>query len=59
VFCSPLSEEYRLAATHFNLTRQEVIDLNGRALDISFASVEEKGQLHEIFNSWAEDTISL
>ena len=31
VFCSSLSNEYRIAATHFDLSREDLIDLSLQA----------------------------
>ncbi|KAL0263541.1 hypothetical protein SLS55_002522 [Diplodia seriata] len=52
VFCSPLSEEYYLAITHFNLSREDVKELCEGVVDIIFASDEEKSRLRKLYASW-------
>jgi len=45
IFCSPLSNEYLLAAEHFGLSRREVVDLCGEAIEAVFGGGEEKERL--------------
>lgn len=52
VFCSPLSEEYYLAAKHFGLTRKDVRRLCDGAVEVIFGPAEEKGRLRECYASW-------
>ncbi|XP_014559070.1 hypothetical protein COCVIDRAFT_92920 [Bipolaris victoriae FI3] len=52
VFCSPLSQEYYLAAQHFQLNRHEIRALCERAIDSIFASPEEHARLQQIYATW-------
>jgi len=52
VFCSPLSEEYYLAAKHFNLTREDVRRLCDGVVDIIFGPEEEKTRLKQMYATW-------
>lgn len=48
VFGSPLSNEYRLAAEHFNLSRQDVCDLARQAIHGIFGGHIQKQRLETI-----------
>jgi len=52
VFCSPLSEEYRLAAEHFSLAKSDVERLAKAAIEIIFADDGEKARLRQLFSTW-------
>lgn len=52
VFCSPLSEEYFLAITHFNLGQEDVKKLCEGVVNAIFADEEEKGRIRGIYASW-------
>ncbi|KAH7049376.1 hypothetical protein B0J12DRAFT_665030 [Macrophomina phaseolina] len=52
VFCSPLSEEYYLAITHFNLGREDVKKLCEGIIDSIFADEFEKTRLRELYATW-------
>lgn len=52
VFCSPLSEEYYLAAKHFNLTKADIKELCYGTINIIFGGQEEKGRLKKIYDEW-------
>lgn len=52
VFCSPLSEEYYLAITHFNLSREDVKKLCEGVVDTIFADDEEKSRLRKLYAAW-------
>ncbi|KAI1527146.1 Add Adenosine deaminase [Pyrenophora tritici-repentis] len=52
VFCSPLSQEYYLAAQHFNLDRNHIKALCERAVDSIFTGPAEKARLKEIYATW-------
>ncbi|KAF2011360.1 Metallo-dependent hydrolase [Aaosphaeria arxii CBS 175.79] len=54
VFCSPLSQEYHLAATHFGLDRKQTLDLSERAADCIFTGEEQRARLRRIFSEWHE-----
>lgn len=45
IFCSPLSNEYLLAAEHFGLSRREVVGLCGEAIEAVFGGEGEKERL--------------
>jgi adenosine deaminase len=48
VFSSPLSREYELIAEHFGLNRKEICELARGAIDITFATEDDKERLREI-----------
>ncbi|OAK93916.1 Metallo-dependent hydrolase [Phaeosphaeriaceae sp. SRC1lsM3a] len=52
VFCSPLSEEYYLAARHFALTRSDVKAMCERIVDSVFTGEEEKLRLRRLYSEW-------
>ncbi|KAF2190037.1 Metallo-dependent hydrolase [Zopfia rhizophila CBS 207.26] len=52
VFCSPLSHEYYLAATHFGLGREELQNLCERAIDSIFSGSEEKKRFKQVYSKW-------
>ncbi|KAF2025184.1 Metallo-dependent hydrolase [Setomelanomma holmii] len=53
VFCSPLSQEYYLAAQHFALTRGDVKALCERAVDSIFSGSDEKARLLSLYKDWS------
>ncbi|KAF2205706.1 Metallo-dependent hydrolase [Delitschia confertaspora ATCC 74209] len=52
VFCSPLSEEYYLAATHFSLDRRQLRELCEKAIPSIFSGSKEEQRLREIYAEW-------
>jgi len=48
VFGSPLSNEYRLVARHFGLSRDDICSLARKGIDIIFGGDEEKERLRAI-----------
>ncbi|ORY03229.1 hypothetical protein BCR34DRAFT_573637 [Clohesyomyces aquaticus] len=54
VFCSPLSQEYFLAATHFELTRDDLTRLCERAVDSIFTGSDQRTRLRNIYSEWRE-----
>ncbi|KAF2681554.1 Metallo-dependent hydrolase [Lentithecium fluviatile CBS 122367] len=52
VFCSPLSQEYLLAATHFGLDRAQLKALAERAIPSIFGSPDEQSRLQTLFSQW-------
>ncbi|KAJ9136762.1 Metallo-dependent hydrolase [Pleurostoma richardsiae] len=52
VFGSPLSNEYRLVAQHFKLTRKEICTLARKGIEVIFGGDEEKERLRKIM--WRE-----
>lgn len=52
VFCSPLSQEYALAAQHFALTRYDIKELCGSAVESIFGGLEETARLRRIYSEW-------
>jgi adenosine deaminase len=52
VFCSPLSQEYYLAAQHFRLGRKDIRLLCERAIDSIFAGPHEHARLEAIYTTW-------
>ncbi|KAE8380514.1 hypothetical protein BDV26DRAFT_257151 [Aspergillus bertholletiae] len=51
-FCSPVSNEYLLAAKHFYLTRTDVVDIARRAVSVIFAGEEEKKRLYRLLDEF-------
>lgn len=54
VFCSPLSNEYLLAAEHFNLSHGDIVDICGKAIEAIFGDNEEKKRLRESLSAFKE-----
>ncbi|KAL1606303.1 hypothetical protein SLS60_003705 [Paraconiothyrium brasiliense] len=54
VFCSPLSQEYYLAAKHFGLSRSELKELAQRPISTIFTGPEERARLNDIFRRWLD-----
>lgn len=52
VFCSPLSNEYYLAAEHFQLDRSDIRALCERAIDSIFSGPDEHARLKQIYATW-------
>jgi adenosine deaminase len=52
VFQSPLSEEYRLAAEHFDLGREDVKALCDGAVEMIFGGAGEKERLRLLYKEW-------
>lgn len=52
VFCSPLSQEYYLAAKHFDLGRKELKELAMRPIDVIFGGAEQRERLCEVYKRW-------
>ncbi|KAF2871526.1 hypothetical protein BDV95DRAFT_572217 [Massariosphaeria phaeospora] len=52
VFCSPLSAEYHLAATNFDLDRRQLKQLAERAISCIFMGSTEGGRLRNIYSTW-------
>jgi adenosine deaminase len=52
VFCSPLSEEYRLIGEHFGLTKDDLIELSRKALKGAFIDGEQREKLTERMETW-------
>ncbi|KAH8722449.1 hypothetical protein GQ44DRAFT_741659 [Phaeosphaeriaceae sp. PMI808] len=52
VFCSPLSQEYYLAAQHFALGRGDIKQLCERAIGSIFSGVEEKSRVTRLYSDW-------
>ncbi|KAF2126339.1 Metallo-dependent hydrolase [Dothidotthia symphoricarpi CBS 119687] len=57
VFCSPLSQEYYLAAQHFGLNRTDIRALCERAIDSIFTGPEEHARLKKMYSEWAGWTV--
>ncbi|KAI9709453.1 MAG: hypothetical protein M1820_003213 [Bogoriella megaspora] len=50
VLCSPLSQEYYLAARHFELNKRDLTKIGKDAVEIIFAGEEEKQRLRDMYN---------
>jgi len=53
VFCSPLSQEYYLAAQHFNLSRNDVRALCEGAIRSMFGGANEEARLQQMYAEWS------
>ncbi|KZF26601.1 Metallo-dependent hydrolase [Xylona heveae TC161] len=53
VFCSPLSNEYFLAASHFNLSFAEIVQLCKGAVEVIFGGDEEKDRLRSLYKQFS------
>lgn len=51
-FCSPVSNEYLLAAEHFNLSRADVLRLCRRSYDVIFEGEAEKERLRQLLDEF-------
>lgn len=51
VFCSPLSQEYALAAKHFDLSKEDLVNLCEGVVDITFADEKEKERLRQVYKT--------
>ncbi|KAK7192030.1 hypothetical protein DPSP01_003898 [Paraphaeosphaeria sporulosa] len=52
IFCSPLSQEYYLAAVHFGLDRIQLTELAQRPIASIFTGASERTRLVENFEHW-------
>ena len=52
VFGSPLSNEYLLAARHFDLDKADLVDLVEQAAAVIFGTQEDKDRLEGILRSF-------
>lgn len=55
VFGSPVSNEYQLAAQHFNLTRDDLLDLSRRAVRSIFGDEDEKARMYRLLDRFAKE----
>lgn len=53
-FCSPVSNEYLLAAEHFGLDRAELWDMCCKSVDAVFGGEDEKARLRSILRHFKE-----
>ncbi|KAL4943580.1 hypothetical protein BDV06DRAFT_221141 [Aspergillus oleicola] len=51
-FCSPVSNEYLLAAEHFQLNRSEIFKISRRAIDTIFGGEREKERLRKLLDDF-------
>jgi adenosine deaminase len=58
IFCSPLSEEYRLVGEHFGLMKDDLLKLSAMALEAAFVGGKEKETLKEQIKNWDIDAIT-
>jgi adenosine deaminase len=49
VFCSPLSQEYYLAAQHFGLGKVDLIELCEGVVEIIFGGEQDKVRLRNMY----------
>ena len=55
VFCSQLSNEYALAAKHFELSRGDLIGLCHDAVGMIFTDEEEKWRLRAVLDAFGAE----
>ncbi|KAF3398111.1 Adenosine deaminase-like protein [Penicillium rolfsii] len=53
-FCSPVSNEYLLAAEHFGVDRAEMLSMCEKSVEMIFGGEEEKQRLREIISQFKE-----
>ncbi|EAW07506.1 putative adenosine deaminase [Aspergillus clavatus NRRL 1] len=53
-FCSPVSNEYMLAAEHFHLSREEVLSLSRESVDVIFGGQAEKERMRGLLLDFEE-----
>lgn len=53
-FCSPVSNEYLLAAEHFGVGRAEMISMCEKSVDMIFGGEQEKKRLRDIIHRFKE-----
>ncbi|KAL4915926.1 hypothetical protein BDW62DRAFT_212359 [Aspergillus aurantiobrunneus] len=51
-FCSPVSNEYLLAAEHFQLSRTDILSISRRAIDTIFGGEAEKERLKKLLEEF-------
>lgn len=51
-FCSPVSNEYSLAAEHFQLNRTDVLNISRKAINAIFGGEKEKERLRELLDEF-------
>ncbi|KAF5860537.1 hypothetical protein ETB97_001380 [Aspergillus alliaceus] len=51
-FCSPVSNEYLIAAEHFDLTRADVVDICREGVRVIFGGEEEKKRLYRLLDEF-------
>ncbi|KAL4786363.1 hypothetical protein BJX76DRAFT_125499 [Aspergillus varians] len=51
-FCSPVSNEYSLAAEHFQLNRNDILNISRKAIDTIFGGEEEKERLRKLLDEF-------
>lgn len=52
VFCTTLSNEYKIVQENFKLNTKQILEISNTSINLSFASKEEKVQLHRKQNQW-------
>ena len=52
-FCSPVSNEYLLAAQHFGLSRTDLLDMCIKSSEAIFASEYHKGRIQGMLEVFA------
>ncbi|KAL4869790.1 hypothetical protein BDV12DRAFT_72493 [Aspergillus spectabilis] len=54
-FCSPVSNEYLLAAEHHELTRSDILNISRKATDTIFGGNDEKERLRKLLNTFESE----
>ncbi|KAJ5658574.1 uncharacterized protein N7484_002223 [Penicillium longicatenatum] len=58
-FCSPVSNEYLLAAQHFGLDRAELVTMCRKSVDMIFGGEQEKQRLRAILDEFAGSMLNM
>lgn len=58
-FCSPVSNEYLLAAQHFGLGRVELMKMCRKSVDMIFGGEQEKQRLHGIIDEFTSSILTM
>lgn len=57
MFCSPVSNEYFLVATHFGLGRKELGELSLQSVEAVFSEEDDKEELRKRIRHWVESNV--
>lgn len=55
VFCSPLSNEFLLAAEHFKLSRKDLVELCSDSVGMIFGDDEQKRRLRSLLVTFGKE----
>ena len=58
-FCSPVSNEYLLAAQHFGLSRVELMKMCRKSVGMIFGGEQEKQRLHRMIDDFTSSNLTM